>query len=585
MASQSPEQVLAHVARESEWRLKALSSLSTELVALRQLHNTVALPNRLPEEIILEVLKNLVDRRQGDVVHIVRATHVCKRWRDIALNAPTLWTYFAIDRLDVTTAFLERSRSMPLSVFLTNPRHPMHQLSRLLAPHLPRVRGIRVRCPPDQNIERFFGRLSSPAPMLQELLLEKRPKPNVEGPDVSLVSAARLFGGTFPFPSLLKLCIRNVGIFPTAIIPCSLLTLDIVQTTSRGLPSLKRLVEFLGQCPLLEQLRIAGPPRPQVADIIDSGLPVSLSRLQHIHIQSSEAFMYNLLNRLSVPPTTLMRLQARYTGDGYDMIPPSSEGTLQCFAGVRRLEFAFDDGKFNLRAFHTPDAALEPVLELELAIPSRTQDDMSELMCPWPLEVSQVESIVVSGPPRRLHNVNVGHALSHFPNLTSLRVVSMCGPTLRDLLNYLCIRRPPVAGGPNDSETAHAELTELTDAAAVAAFLCPKLATLELCDIDRGTVIKEPLHKAVALRSPSRGGALKELSLYLVQGWAEVEAMELAVASEGAITLCVDMGDKWLSMEAGSESPREFTVHSPGGNGRNSSVQVEPESDGCLQET
>ncbi|OJT04094.1 hypothetical protein TRAPUB_5246 [Trametes pubescens] len=573
MASQSAEQVLAHVARESEWRLKALTSLSTELVALRQLHNTVALPNRLPEEIILEVLKNVVDRRHGDVGHIVRATHVCKRWRDIALNAPSLWTYFAIDRLDVTTTFLERSRSMPISVFLTNPRHPMHQISRLLAPHLPRMRGIRVRCPPDQNIERFFGRLSSPAPMLLELLVEKRSKPNVEGPDMSLVSAARLFGGTFPFPSLLKLCIRNVGIFPSTTIPCSLLTLDIVQTTSRGLPSLKHLVEFLGQCPLLERLRFAGGPRPQDTDLVDIGLSVSLPRLVHVYIQSSEVFMFSLLNRLSVPHATLMRLQTRYAGNGYDMIPPSSEGTLQCLAGLRRLEFAFDEGKFILRAFHTPDAAPEPALELGLAMLTRAQDDLTELMCPWPLDVSHVESVVVSGPPRRLNNVNIGHALSHFPNLTSLRVVSMYGHTLRDLLNYLCIRKTPVAGGPNDSEIEHAEPRDLDTPAAV--LLCPKLETLQLCDIDRGMVIKEPLHKIVALRSPNRGGALKELSLCMVQGWNEVEAMELGVASEGAITLCVDMGEKWLSMEAGSETLRDFEVHSPDGNGQDAYVRVD----------
>ncbi|KAI0328120.1 hypothetical protein GY45DRAFT_1255744, partial [Cubamyces sp. BRFM 1775] len=109
MDTKSPDDIRQYVASETESRLKTLDTLQDEVVALRQLHNSVAPISRLPPEVFCSIFEYLRDDN-GNIADIIYATHVCKQWRNIALDAAKLWTTFYINNIEVASTFLARSR-------------------------------------------------------------------------------------------------------------------------------------------------------------------------------------------------------------------------------------------------------------------------------------------------------------------------------------------------------------------------------------------------------------------------------------------------------------------------------------------
>ena len=53
-----------------------------------------------------------------DTRPLLRLTHVSRRWREVALGSPDLWTRFDCHNADQASAFIERSQDLPVSVFL-----------------------------------------------------------------------------------------------------------------------------------------------------------------------------------------------------------------------------------------------------------------------------------------------------------------------------------------------------------------------------------------------------------------------------------------------------------------------------------
>src|SRR5579859_5592124 len=73
----------------------------------------------LPSEILAQIFLELVleDWRACTIVW-VRVTLVCRFWRDLALNFPTLWSYVFCISCDWVFLTLERSKSCPLNIVI-----------------------------------------------------------------------------------------------------------------------------------------------------------------------------------------------------------------------------------------------------------------------------------------------------------------------------------------------------------------------------------------------------------------------------------------------------------------------------------
>ncbi|KAI0051988.1 hypothetical protein FA95DRAFT_1451575, partial [Auriscalpium vulgare] len=111
------------------------AALAARLLPGRQQHNNCLTIVRLPPEILTIIFMHVsppevrcdwadrvwVDESLADIGWIA-ITHVCRRWRQVAIGYPLLWTNidFSYGRA-WTQAFLSRARSAPLSITSRKP--------------------------------------------------------------------------------------------------------------------------------------------------------------------------------------------------------------------------------------------------------------------------------------------------------------------------------------------------------------------------------------------------------------------------------------------------------------------------------
>lgn len=118
--------------QEARQALKAdIDRRVQELVTLKRRFNADVCAILLPDELLLEIFlyylawwkvtysnKSFFRSYMPKKGHHgwVIITHVCHRWRVLALSAPLLWTDIKINRQSLTIAFLARSQQAPLSI-------------------------------------------------------------------------------------------------------------------------------------------------------------------------------------------------------------------------------------------------------------------------------------------------------------------------------------------------------------------------------------------------------------------------------------------------------------------------------------
>ncbi|KAI6007495.1 hypothetical protein EDC04DRAFT_2582764 [Pisolithus marmoratus] len=114
----------------------------------------------------------------------VIVSHVCRHWRTVALETPSLWTTIKVssgDRppFERVTAFLERSKSLPLDICIDsvfpddlsdNEDEPvelliddLQVLCTLLIPHVPRWGSLEVRVASYEHMYKFLRAVSDPS--------------------------------------------------------------------------------------------------------------------------------------------------------------------------------------------------------------------------------------------------------------------------------------------------------------------------------------------------------------------------------------------------------------------------------------
>ncbi|KAI0648240.1 hypothetical protein C8Q79DRAFT_563207 [Trametes meyenii] len=438
-----PNEVRLYVERQSDQTLKTVALLQNQLVSLRQLHNSVALINKLPPEIFLEIFLGL-SGDLGDISHVIAASHVCHQWRGIALDAPRLWSAFQINRTDVISVCLQRSRSLPIDLYLTKPSNRMHYIAHLISPHILRIRTLRMTYPSTERIDAFFGRFWMVASLLEEFILERSDDVAYNPSADTLACLSRLFGTVLSTQALRTLRLRNMCLLPHLAGPSVLVNLEIRQNFFPDqMYSTQDMVALLRQCPLLESLVIGGVPLTR--SYPPPSLAVVLPRLKKLEISNSAGSTGELLTQLSIAKDTVIRLWTRDTPRdpviGYNMLPDAAATNFRALVGIKRLELFLDSKRFTLRAFHRAEDHVTPGLELDVAMPD-ADISLADFLMDRPFDTSGVEALVLVGPRRYDSEFDL-EGLKHFfaglPNLTFLRVITMDIEHVCDLLRCINI--------------------------------------------------------------------------------------------------------------------------------------------------
>ncbi|KAI0691203.1 hypothetical protein C8T65DRAFT_547017, partial [Cerioporus squamosus] len=109
--------------------------------------------NRLANELIVEIFKHVLsayprdssyhvtsrERSRVDTGPLLSLTHVCRKWREVALGCPDLWARVDGECSAQLKAFLLRSRGAPLSLFLLSNTKDYQKMMNAEGPRVRRL--------------------------------------------------------------------------------------------------------------------------------------------------------------------------------------------------------------------------------------------------------------------------------------------------------------------------------------------------------------------------------------------------------------------------------------------------------------
>ena len=318
--------------------------------------NPIRPAHRLPREILMQIFALV-----GSGKRILPVSHVCRRWRDVALKTPELWSSFEPDDFTpMLPVALQRSGDHLLDVSLHASCDEIWRLERLLEFPYPRLRSLDVAVtgPFTDEVKGIFSRCRSHAPVLNELSLRfdfdaSIPQPipfdenncfavlfDQEAPTVSTLFLRNLH----PWPPLLSERLKSLTL--TSIF----ISADELYSALRSVPNLETLA-LLNTISLLSE------------NFSGSDTPIALDRLRVLYIHQPRGalkHLNHLFNHITIPRLDLACVFMSDSAVVEDDIPESPEQSYRIFKTVTELVMHLDslpESQFYLYGVHEDSLA------------------------------------------------------------------------------------------------------------------------------------------------------------------------------------------------------------------------------------
>ena len=324
----------------SKARARALATVDQDIDAAKRLmlsiltrRNMLVPVSVLPAEILARIFHFVPFSQPSFYLRgWAHVTHVCRRWRQIALDDSTLWTHFSTTSSrneECIAEQLSRARNAPL-VLKLGPWLGKDALS-LFTPHIPHTR------------ELYLHDLSSLHPeIVQEIIIEKAPVLECLEFDTSKnlpMVIKHAVGHLFfkgPLPKLRILRISRIA-FPWSHFPRGQLTQlkvilseEVPTVTSKDSQhdDLNQLIDLLIDCPSLEVLTLENC-LPAMLSGSSGRQTIHLPRLSRLCLGGSSSRVTNSLKMLKLSSFTTLRLtctsENTATHSDYPILPILSE--------------------------------------------------------------------------------------------------------------------------------------------------------------------------------------------------------------------------------------------------------------------
>ncbi|KAJ3506810.1 hypothetical protein NMY22_g17129 [Coprinellus aureogranulatus] len=214
LSTQDPRNIGTHRKRVYE----RLIELKEEIEALESHYNSLSLPNRIPPEILSKIFlivasyskyKDEDDDDYNEDLKWIRVMHVCRYWRETALNCVALWSQLSFVNPEFTEFMIDKSRNAPLSIecgWHSGAAKFQDVLCKALSRTI-QLRRVTLACCGDSdrlNLPPLLALLSGPLPILEDIAISMME----DGP---VVLPARFLDGTAPNLKSLKLYNITVG--------------------------------------------------------------------------------------------------------------------------------------------------------------------------------------------------------------------------------------------------------------------------------------------------------------------------------------------------------------------------------------
>lgn len=282
--------------------------LATEAVLLPAFHAFLEilsplLPvNSVPREVLCRIFALV-----GSGADVVPLSHVCRRWRHIALRSPRLWTSFGNrDLTRMLPAFIERSQGAPLDISVCIDSNDNQCLERLadLQSVSSRLRSFDVTISGiwTDKLKDLFSRFRSPAPLLTTLSIRFDHDVKVPGPKPSGDDAfSPLFAKEHPTLSSLSLKSLRPWAAPLSETLTALTMASLYLSANDLYPCLKAVpnLTFLALLNVISSLS---------DDYTGSSDPIPLDRLSTLYIhQPGGPYKHfgHLMSHLQIPRPSL----------------------------------------------------------------------------------------------------------------------------------------------------------------------------------------------------------------------------------------------------------------------------------------
>ena len=503
-------------------RTVAISAIDREIDSARSLiqsllsrRGSLAPISTLPPRLLARIFRflNLEDlARFGVPVKFwFKATHVCRHWRQVALDDSSLWARVTVTESsssDWISEMLVRARNAPLDISLVGESSPW-VLSKLL-PHISRTRQLRLCELRMHHSQRVKDICALGAPALEHFELEFLARPPVA---FRQLAGPTLFKGRTP--RLRRLVLTQISI-PWSLISRGQLTqLKIILSGGTPTPNnsgpddSNQLIDLLINSPELKVLVLEFCLPPMLSQV-SHGQPIHLSHLSHLRLGGSTPHVTSLLRKLKLPPSVVLHLRCisenPSTHNDHEILPlisahfhnptpvefKSCRVTFNCLE--RHIDVAASITPPKLTTYHSRifEGDMDNEAELTLsfdglsAFGSLTQ--ALRQLCSM-LPISNLEFLSISAPYAN-QSVNWYELFQHCKRVTTIQAR---GDGTNGLMGSLA---PPEStnatsrgkweGGRHDNRFTQTQATNDVAGAHAPATPFPKLTSLLLEDLDFG---------------------------------------------------------------------------------------------------
>ena len=312
------------------FQLDALDQVACEVISsIRSMRNRRAPVNRLPWDVLALIPDFWKGHKKRRVA--ITLTHVCRTWREIFMSRASLWTDFYCIDAEKTRVYLERSKSVPINIWLEREQGllPNDPFLDIPSHAIDRLKSLCVRATPD-HLEDFTKHFVHPTPFLKTL--------EIDGGAADIhetipVLPSALFGGDLS--SLRKLCLHSV----CTQLPwrnMNNLTSFALGFVSQPTVSIGQILDFFESAPRLTDVNLLSAAPTLGAQ---EGRSVSLSHLKRLNICGSQPPSL-LLDHLIIP-VGAQALIALDSVDHIDDVLPRSPNNFQNLSNISEISLQF----------------------------------------------------------------------------------------------------------------------------------------------------------------------------------------------------------------------------------------------------
>lgn len=250
--------------------------LENAVTELNTLRSDIRPINRLPSELLIHIFSFL-----GGGTPVVPASQVCRRWRDVALDTPSLWSIIREeDHVRAAECFMERSRHAELDFsFIIDMRTPgdFVILRNLVIPHATRIRRLHIDVYSDRSYEfyRMLAERDFLLPGLEHFSIRMNQPGWYDDTHYGPLPSRESFFGESEFFE--RLTFRAISPLPTHLSG----TIKSLTLADRVF-DLDALLECLDAAPNLEYLALLNSV-PHTFEFTATGTVVSLNRLREFN--------------------------------------------------------------------------------------------------------------------------------------------------------------------------------------------------------------------------------------------------------------------------------------------------------------